>query len=415
MRFRLKLILILPLLFGNGSFFLSQITSDWEVFNSSNSPITNNTIRCLAVDSNNTIWIGTDHGLFNYNQGIWNSFNTQNSELTDDYIRSLAVDYNNHIWIGTTLSGIFKYDGSSWTNYNTSNSDIADNFIRTISFSPSHELWIGTVEGLCRYNLNTWTTWTIANSGLLSNNITSIAFDQAGIPCVTTINGGIFYIVNDNPMIYTLATSNLPDNSSIAVQYDIQNKPWFASTAQGIFTETGNQIWLTFNVSNSAIPTNSLTAFEIDHFQNFLIGSHQNGVIIRTNNSDWVNFDGQNSPLPDNFIHCITRDSTENIWVGTDNGGLVRFRLEFSEIEEQSFVDHLEVYPNPVSNQSSLHFSVDVSNYQVTLTDIHGRSYPIEMSQQGDISSLKNITPGIYRLVFIGEKSQFVKKLVVVE
>jgi ligand-binding sensor domain-containing protein len=415
MRFRLKLILILPLLFGNGSFFLSQITSDWEVFNSSNSPITNNTIRCLAVDSNNTIWIGTDHGLFNYNQGIWNSFNIQNSELTDDYIRALAVDHNNNIWIGTTLSGIFKYDGSSWTNYNTSNSDIADNFIRTISFSPSHELWIGTVEGLCRFDWNTWTTWTIANAGLLSNNITSIAFDQTAIPCVTTINGGIFYVVNDNPIIYTLATSNLPDNSSISVQYDALYNPWFASTAQGLFTETGNQIWLTFNVSNSAIPTNSLTAFEIDRHQHFLIGTHQNGAIIRTNNLEWITLDTQNSLIPDNYIHCITRDSLDNIWVGTDNGGLAKFRLEFLNVDALFNMDQLQIYPNPVSCQSSLNINSDISKYQVKLIDIQGRIYPIEINPFYNIISLKNVTPGIYKLIVIGEKSQFVKKLVVIE
>lgn len=415
MRFGLKFILSLPLLLSNGSFFFSQITSDWEVFNDSNSPFSNNTIRCLAVDSNNTIWIGTDHGLFNYNQGTWNSFDTQNSELADDYIRALAVDHNNNIWIGTTLSGIFKYDGSSWTNYNTSNSDIVDNFIRTINFSPSHELWIGTVEGLCRYDWSAWTTWTIANSGLLSNNITSIAFDQAGIPCVTTINGGIFYIINENPIIYTLATSNLPDNSSISVQYDALYNPWFASTAQGLFTDTGNQIWLTFNVSNSAIPTNSLTAFEIDRHQYFLIGTHQNGATIRTNNLEWINLDTQNSLIPDNYIHCITRDSLDNIWIGTDNGGLAKFRLEFLNVDAVSNMDQLQIYPNPVSYQSFLNVDSDISNYQVTIIDIQGRNYPIEINPFDNIISLKNVPPGIYKLVFIGEVSQFVKKLVVIE
>ena len=408
---------MLPLLLSNGSFFLSQTTSNWEIFNSSNSPISNNTIRCLAVDSSNTVWIGTDHGLFAYNQGTWSNYNTLNSGLTDDYIRALAVDQNNHIWVGTTLSGVFKFDGTSWVNFNTSNSGLVDNFIRTIRFSPSHEMWIGTVEGLCRYDWNVWSTWTIANSGLLSNNITSIAFDQAGTPCVTTINGGIFYIVNENPIIYTLSTSNLPDNSSIAVQYDALNKPWFASTAQGLFTETGNQIWLSFNVTNSAIPTNSLTAFEIDKYQNFLIGSHQNGIVIRTNTSDWLNFDTQNSVLPDNYIHCITKDSSDFIWAGTDNGGLVRFRLDFLDLESMNPIASLEVFPNPISRQGTLYFSKDIYDLNIDLLDMQGRKYPIFLDHNGNLSSasFQDCASGTYQLILSNDRVKMVRRIIVTD
>ena len=302
-------------------------------------------------------------------------------------------------------------------NYNTSNSDLADNFIRTINFSPSHELWVGTVEGLCRYDWSNWTTWTIANSGILSNNITSIAFDQAGVPCVATINGGIFYIVNDNPVIYTIANSNLPDNSSISVQYDALNNPWFASTAQGLFTLTGSQIWLSFNVSNSALPSNSLTAFEIDPNQNFLMGSHQNGVIIRTNNSDWINFDEQNSLLPDNFIHCITKDSADNIWVGTDNGGLVRFKLEYLDLDYSSTIEQIEVFPNPVSRHSTLHFSKDILNSQLTLADLQGRNYPVTQNSDKTISSktFQNCTSGLYYLILTNEKWKIVKMIIITD
>jgi ligand-binding sensor domain-containing protein len=172
---------------------------------------------------------------------------------------------------------------------------------------------------------------------------------------------------------------------------------------------------LTFNVSNSAIPTNSLTAFEIDRHQHFLIGTHQNGAIIRTNNLEWITLDTQNSLIPDNYIHCITRDSLDNIWVGTDNGGLAKFRLEFLNVDALFNMDQLQIYPNPVSCQSSLNINSDISKYQVKLIDIQGRIYPIEINPFYNIISLKNVTPGIYKLIVIGEKSQFVKKLVVIE
>jgi ligand-binding sensor domain-containing protein len=253
------IVLFLPLYLCSGSFFYGQIT-EWEIFDESNSLLPNNTVRCLIVDRTNELWIGTDHGLAHLSNGSWEIFNTTNSGLTDDYIRALAVDYNNDIWVGTTLGGVFKYDGSNWQEFSTFNSNIPDNFIRAISIDTAGNKWIGTVEGLTMFNDTNWQTWTIANSGILSNNITSIGIDSQNNKYIGTINGGLIYIINGILSNYTILNAGVPDNSVATVQIDELGKPWYASPAQGLFTDTGNQTWLLQNSSNSGLASNSLTS-----------------------------------------------------------------------------------------------------------------------------------------------------------
>ena len=101
-----------------------------------------------------------------------------------------------------------------------------------------------------------------------------------------------------------------------------------------MFTDVGNQTWLSLNVANSALPSNSLTAFEIDRNQNFIIGTHQNGVVIRTHDAVWSNFTVTNSELPENHILSITKDSNDFVWIGTYSKGLVRMQQGETGIDE---------------------------------------------------------------------------------
>jgi hypothetical protein len=82
----------------------------------------------------------------------WTIYNTGNSGLPDDNIRALAVDQQQTKWIGTD-AGLVKFDGTSWTVYNTTNSGLPDNSVRTIVVDDTNAIWIGTFQGgLARFN-----------------------------------------------------------------------------------------------------------------------------------------------------------------------------------------------------------------------------------------------------------------------
>src|SRR4030095_434692 len=86
----------------------------WTIYNTSNSPIPENAVRCIAIDGNGVKWIGTDFGLASFDDVTWTIYQTSNSNLPDNSIRSLAIDHQNSIWVGTFNGGLAKFDGSSW-------------------------------------------------------------------------------------------------------------------------------------------------------------------------------------------------------------------------------------------------------------------------------------------------------------
>jgi ligand-binding sensor domain-containing protein len=371
----------------------------WEIFNTANSQIPDNTIRCLQVDSLDRLWIGTDNGLaLRSTDGSWQIFNESNSGLADDYVRALAVDTNNTLWIGTTLGGVQKFDGSTWTTYNTGNSDLVDNFIRTISVDHYNNKWIGTVEGLVYFDDVNWTTWQMADSPILTNNIASIGIGQDNEKYIGTINGGLIYMDSGTSFtgIYTILNAGVPDNSSLKVKVDNLGKPWYAGSSGGLFTDTGNQTWLAFNHNNSGLPTNSLTTMELDEIQNFYLGTQQCGLIIRHFDQTWTYFTAQNSELPENHILSLVKNG-DDLWIGTFSKGLVRLREDELSVFETEKQSQLVVFPNPVAQEGIIYFNKSLDDTKIRIFTPEGKLFDTTIHLSSDNSiQLNGLSAGTY-------------------
>jgi ligand-binding sensor domain-containing protein len=370
----LRCVLFLGLLFVSKT-TISQTNPVWEIFNMSNSQIPDNTIRCLQTDSLGNLWVGTDNGLAYYNNGSWQVFTETNSGLADNYVRAVTVDTNNALWVGTTLGGVQKFDGTTWTTYNTTNSGIADNFIRTITIDKNNHKWIGTVEGLVYFDDVNWTTWQMSNSPILTNNIASIAVGPNNEKYIGTINGGAIYMNSDTTFegIYTILNSGIPDNSQLKVKVDILGKPWFAGSAGGLFTDTGNQTWMAFNHNTAGLPTNSLTTMELDNTFNFYLGTQQCGLIVRHFDQTWAYYTMQNSELPENYILSLAKDKEGNIWIGTFSSGLVRLNEYELSLQQQGESDQLAVFPNPAISSQTIWFNRELHSPEVVLYSSDGK------------------------------------------
>ena len=79
--------------------------------------------------------MGTWEGLAKFD-GIsstnWIIYNTSNSDLPSNTVNSLLESSNGSIFVGTKGGGLAKFDGTSntdWTIYNIDNSDLPSNYI----------------------------------------------------------------------------------------------------------------------------------------------------------------------------------------------------------------------------------------------------------------------------------------------
>ncbi|OQA12621.1 MAG: Two component regulator propeller [Bacteroidetes bacterium ADurb.Bin397] len=358
--------------------FLVTGQQAWTVYNTQNSPLPENSVRCIAVAPNGTKWVGTDYGLASFDDVNWTVYQTFNSSIPDNSIRSLAVDANNDVWIGTFTSGLVKFDGTNWTIYNMANSDLPDDFVRCLEIDTLGNLWVGTIGGLAYFDGTNWDIYNTSNSVLGSNNIGSIYVKpEDNSAYFGTINGGLAIKDASGWSHFTIWNSNLPDNTILGLVKDTSEVLWMATPAAGLSGYIGGIAFITYNTSSSNITTNSLTCISIDSDEYIWSGSNDSGIVKQQGISNFISYNTLNSGMPDNFVQAITTDDQGVLWIGTQIGGLVRFDesilLSVPSIANKSQV---KIFPIPAAENlyiSSEEKAID----KLQLTDITGRVIPI--------------------------------------
>jgi ligand-binding sensor domain-containing protein len=353
----------------------------------------------MTIDENGSFWFGTDNGLSFFDGTNWINFHTTNSGLTDNSIRALEFDDNGTLWIGTTTGGVQTFDGTNWNSFTPANSPLPGYFIRALKKDLVGHMWVGTVEGLARFSGTNWDIWTTDLNGLNSNNISCIQVDENDKKYIGTINGGLMYFENETITEYTILEGGIPDNSSIGIAMDQNNLPWFASPSGGLYHDNGSQNWVSYNQNNSGIPTNGLTSIVIDNEHNFFLGSVEQGLIKFTPPATWEVLDTANSLLPDNHILCLLTDDENQIWIGTSSQGIIKLKKNTQNIEQVS-VEGITANPNPFSDLLNIKIPDHQTMTHLQVINSSGRDHSesIEYQILGDLLKIETeqLPPGIY-------------------
>jgi len=96
----------------------------WLRFNMSNSPLPTNGINAIAIDENQSIFMGTDsYGVLIKNEDNWLQYSTENTDLPENHILSIATESTTVKWLGTYNSGVVRLEEDQSELFeNTSNS-----------------------------------------------------------------------------------------------------------------------------------------------------------------------------------------------------------------------------------------------------------------------------------------------------
>jgi ligand-binding sensor domain-containing protein len=410
----ITVIIILFLLLG----CVPAITSaqpGWTVYNTSNSPLPENAVRCIAIDNNGTKWIGTDYGLAAFDDVNWTIYQTLNSGIPDNSIRSLAVDQQNNIWIGTFTGGLVKFDGSSWTVYNTGNSILPADFVRSLAVDTLNNLWVGTIGGLLYYDGTTWELYNTSNSIIGSNNIASLNIDPSdnGV-AVGTVNGGLTLINDTIWTHYTISNSNLPDNTILGLDHDSTGMLWLATPASGLSGHVGGFSFLTLNTASSSISSNSLTAISIAPDESIWVSSNDSGI-IKKEGINFITYNSNNSPLPDDFVNTLLVDDQGIVWAGMLQGGLVRLDESlYLKLNEVSLSAGMQLYPAPANDWLTINCHEN-ETFLLEIYDITGKVKVVSGSVRKSLAvNTTSFAPGIYLARLIGKDGRVLVKPFVV-
>jgi ligand-binding sensor domain-containing protein len=371
----------------------------WDVYNTSNSPLESNNIRCLALDTSDYVWIGTDNGLYAFDGNNWQVFNSGNSGFPSNNIRSIYKDGDSLIWVGTFDAGVYKYDGS-WVVFSTSNSGIADDFVKDITRMPDGGLYFATAGGLSCFQSGSWLNYDEFNSSLWSSNISSLSAWASDTLYAGSINGGLNKLT-DTIYPYNSYTSNLLDNSILDVDIDDNYKVWGATPSGGlVMFNPQNSFFSSYQMSNSGSPSNSYNGIFIGGLDSIYLSSIDAGLVTFINNS-FTSVNMSNSNLPENYTSCVVK-SNDKVFVGTNASGLAVTEGFVNTLPESSFSYTVITHDLGITINGGSHDTF-------YLIGIDGKVLNIKKGREVFFSSL-NLPPSVY---IIKSAMGFTQKLVI--
>lgn len=314
------------------------------IYDTENSGLPDNSIRALAVDNQNNLWVGTSYnGVIRFDGGSWTMYNTQNSDLPSDEIWCLAVDYNNNVWIGTR-NGLAKFNGQNWTIYDTTNSLLPYHVISSLAVDKNNLLWIGcghlTAGGVLTFDGNKWELYTKENSLLPSSIINIIHIDKKNNKWIATGNGLVKIDNGDNWSVYTAQNSKMPYYSVDAITSDLDGNIWVGQKAwvrldygyyHGALLKFDGNNWTDYRphpngiYNPEAIVSNRVSEIVCDKYGYLWIATETEWKfpynLSLFKNGVWKNLSDIAQDFPINpFIRDIKIDKNNTVWLATQLG-----------------------------------------------------------------------------------------------
>ena len=162
--------------------FIHSQNPEWLVYDTSNHCLPVNRVSSIAIDKMGNKWIfgSSGGGVVKYDGITWTPHNTS-SGMPSNNILSIAIDNNDTVWIGTNGSGWAYYDGTNWRTFNSTG------VVNSMAMDRNNTPYCGTDIGLQkgrRLSGNAWEWILLRRSGSFGNiaklAVNPIAIDDSG-------------------------------------------------------------------------------------------------------------------------------------------------------------------------------------------------------------------------------------------
>ena len=302
-----------------------------------------NSVKSLALDETNRLLIGTDNGLYIFNdqekvKHIQHDSRHGSTSLVNDVVWSILSDRQGKIWFGTD-EGLSILDSSSaipFVSISEITGDSRGNHFSQIFRDSKDRLWLGGSDGLLcttpKLQGARWYSIDNPTARIEHNRIRRIYEDREGDIWICT-DGGIHFWEGKSWKHINLVDSSTGCNANWAYDIceDAQGRMWVASFMGGLMvTAKDKLIKSDRDCQADAFVTlpegKGLSPFQIaEDGDNTIWALYYNDGLRRINPST-LKID-EDSALSDKLDgeqpYCILVDSHHRIWIGL-NGRLLR-------------------------------------------------------------------------------------------
>ncbi len=311
-------------------------------------------INYLLVEPNRQIYIGSNDGLYKYNNG-------EISLVKPSIFKSMNIvdikrDKNNILWIASQGSGLYSLDEEGNTRRYSIANGLQSNVVNSLEVHPSqifvgtqagvsiiknkqisplkfmtnqsintikasgHLVWIGSDNGLGLYNLKSNTgDFTRSLGATTLTRINNIHFDQEGSLWICTGRDGLVQLRQTGISNYT-TYDGLSSNKINIIKNSYDGNRQFIGCDDGKLFYYSNkvieQIPLKLQVSQTGIRD------VLEESDGTLWVASYRGLIRKRGDSEFIY--NLNSGLKSLDIRVIHKDKKGNIWVGSRSGGLTK-------------------------------------------------------------------------------------------
>ena len=291
--------------------------------------LSNNIVLCALQDRRGFMWFGTKDGLNRFDGYSFKVFKNKPADSNSLYtnsIRSLHEDAQGALWVGTER-GIFLYN-EKMENFSFVKGG-ATSEIRSMLVDNKNQLWYVADFSIYKYDIAKGTTISYRTLAGVSN-VTSLYFDKRGNIWGGTLFGKLLQYnpAKDNFSSYDIFSHSPPATShEIQCMYDMGDGEIFIGTiAQGVkkfntLKKTYTDV-LTYNEDHTEIFARDFVQYSKDE----LWVATESGIYtynLRTNNINNFHKEYYNPySLSDNAIYTLCKDREGGIWAGTYFGGI---------------------------------------------------------------------------------------------
>ena len=301
---------------------------------------------CMFFDKEGMMWVGTNAGVKSYDGYHVKTYKAnayQPGILPNNTIRSIAEDHQDNLWLGTR-NGLVRMNKRTGKFKTFFLPDESQRIIYTLFVSKDGTLWIGTDGGLSYFNSKTETfytynnknTWLIEVDGSknrISNySVKAIIEDRNGDLLIGTWSAGLMRFRRGSNTFYRYPQLN-DANSAYSLFLDKHNHLWVGTWGYGVVRLDNPQNVRQPGIHQYPYSTNHFDIFyKIVHdpvTKTLWACTREGACYLEKDmpNAEWKGYTSiGNNPL--NFNNDIATDGKGNIWLCTQNNGILQVNTQ---------------------------------------------------------------------------------------
>lgn len=277
-------------------------------------------VWAIEQTEDHAFWIGTNHGVSILKQNENGSVIRNFEKLEGEGIRFIDEDKNGDIWIAVDGQGVFTYTTSGKFNFEPRiNRNLSQNNVTTQCVDNENNLWVGTLDGLIYYEIDNHRVNKLSQaSGLAGSTISAVFPDKEGRIWVGMEGKGVTIIDGTEFSSPDLAMNITPT----CFVEDMAGKIWIGTEGRGVlaYSPETNEVVRHLTVQDGLL-ANLTKLLNCDENNNIYIGTNKGLNKYDQEEAKLFGFNKKSG-----FVGIETKqnatclDKEGNVWFGTTKG-----------------------------------------------------------------------------------------------